>query len=118
MAKVFGFGHPADGFIGYPNVHALGTSPLSLRDEAFGQAPILILVSIVLVIIGVIMIFVGITTATSGCIGSGLMWIGGGIIIGDFGGFVQVQTPPILIAGGAGAVILLVGAGARAFGAC
>ncbi len=96
----------------------IGGSILSLRSDALGQAPILILMTVVLVIIGVIMIFVGIATASAGCIGTGLMWIGGGIIVGDFGGFVSIQAPPVLIAGGAGAVIVIIGAIARALGSC
>jgi hypothetical protein len=39
-----------------------------------------------------------------------LMWIGAGLIIGDFGGFVTVNHPLILVAGGGGVVTLLVGA--------
>ncbi len=73
---------------------------------------------LILVVIGLVLIIVGISTATGGCVGSGLMWVGGGIIVGDFGGFIQIKNPYVLIAGGAGFVILLVGAAMRAFLTC
>lgn len=86
--------------------------------DKFGEAPILVLLSVVLVIVGVVMLLAGIATASSGCIGTGLMWIGGGIIVGDFGGYLSIQIPHVLIGGGAGAVILLVGAAVRWASGC
>ena len=89
-----------------------------MHGDETGQGPLLAIFPIVLVLIGVIMIFVGISTASGGCVGTGLMWIGGGIIIGDFGGFVVVKHPFVLIGGGAGFVVILIGAAARAFLSC
>ncbi len=78
-----------------------------LRGDDRAQAEI---VALILVIIGIVLIIYGATLATGTEVGSGLEWIGIGIIIADVGGFVVVKTPTVLIGGGAGFVILLIGA--------
>lgn len=92
-------------------------TPMNFHSDTWALGPLTVL-SIILIVVGVVMILIGVSTAQSGCVGSGLMWIGGGVIVGGFGGFVTVQNPYVLISGGAGFVIVLVGAATRAFVTC
>ncbi len=85
-----------------------------LDEEGAG---LLSLLPIILIVIGVAFILYGLTAA-SGCVGDELMWIGAGIVIGDFGGFVLVKSPSILVGGGGGLVVLIVGAALRALLRC
>ena len=78
-----------------------------LRRDDSAQAEI---VALVLVIVGVALIIYGGTLATGTEVGSGLVWIGIGIIVADVGGFVVFETPYVLIGGGAGFVIVIIGA--------
>jgi hypothetical protein len=80
------------------------------REDDTGFLSIGTLVGLVLLLVGLAFIWFGLTRAGVGCVGDGLMWIGVGLTIGDFGGFVTVKHPLILVAGGAGIVTLLVGA--------
>jgi len=81
-----------------------------IRQDQTGFLSIGNLVSLGLFAFGIAFIWFGLTRAGVGCVGDGLMWIGAGLTIGDFGGFVTVKHPLILVAGGAGIVTLLVGA--------
>lgn len=101
-----------------PYVAAIVASSSGLTKDVSAQGMIFAIFPIILVIAGLILIIIGITTAGGGCVGTGLMWVGGGIIVGDFGGFVMVKNPYVLVAGGAGFVILLIGAALRAFVTC
>jgi hypothetical protein len=85
-----------------------------MDDKGIGLAT---LFPLLLVVIGIAFILYGLTAA-SGCVGDELMWIGAGIVIGDFGGFVIVKHPAVLIGGGGGLVVLIVGAAFRALLRC
>ncbi len=80
----------------------------SLRGD--DDAQIAEIIGLILFVAGIVLIIVGLTQATGSDVGSGLEWIGGGVIIADIGGFLEVKVPHVLIAGGAGFVVLLVGA--------
>ena len=69
-------------------------------------------------IVALVMVIIGIQSASGGCAATGLMWIGGGIALGGFGGTLTVRTPYIAIGGAGGLVLLLVGAFLRASMVC
>lgn len=66
------------------------------------------------VLVGIGIILYGLLTQ-SGCTGNELIWIGAGVMVAGFGEAVVFANPLIAIGGGAGVVILLVGALLRAF---
>ncbi len=79
----------------------------SLWKDENAQTEIL---ALILVVAGIVIIIIGGVLASGTEVGTGLIWIGIGIIVADVGGFVVVETPTVLIGGGAGFVILLAGA--------
>jgi len=84
-------------------------------DDAQGELETaLTIIGIIAFIAATLMIIGGINLATNGTksnhVGAGLMWIGGGCLIGDLGGVVIFQSPKLLIAGVAGVVLIIIGA--------
>lgn len=89
----------------------LGTSNRrSLRRNRLGQgflAAIPVLVGIAIILYGLFF--------QSACVGNELIWIGAGVMVGGFGEAVIFANPYVALAGGAGVVLLLIGAVLRAF---
>ena len=86
-----------------------------LINDDHGQLQI---IGAIILIIGIIMIIYGISIASNGTVGSGLMWVGGGIILGfGIGGMVATfNYYSIAISGPAGVVVLIIGALMKAAG--
>jgi len=76
------------------------------------------LIGIVIVLIGICMIIYGISIASNGEVGSGLMWIGGGILLGfGLGGAATTfNYYSIVISGPPGVVLVIIGALMKAGG--
>lgn len=76
------------------------------------------LIGIIFVIIGVAMLIYGISIASNGQIGSGLMWIGGGIIVGfGIGGTATTfNYYSIVVSGPPGIVLIIIGSLMKAGG--
>jgi len=81
----------------------------TLKEDDTGQIQ---LIGIAILIIGIAMIINGISIASHGEVGNGLMWVGGGILVGfGIGGAATTfNYYSIVISGPPGVVVLIIGA--------